>query len=105
LWVGSNWCENPQKECPRKNMKTGEGYELCKSICGQKSHAEVDACQKAGEGARGAALYLIGHYYCCDNCKRVMDSYGIARVVIFNSINEFSPDMLFSAQPAGNSEK
>ena len=82
FWIDSNWCYNPQKVCPRKDMKTGEGYELCKDICKQTNHAEVNACFKAGEGARGGTLYLIGHTYCCDDCKKVMDEYGIKKVVI-----------------------
>ena len=85
FWVGSNWCVNPQKVCPRGDLPTGEGYEMCKDICGQSHHAEVDACMNAGDGARGGTLYLIGHTYCCDDCKRVMDSYGIEKVVICES--------------------
>ena len=81
-WIGSNWCENVQSECPRKNMKSGEGYHLCKEICNQGSHAEIDACLKAGENANGGILYLLGHTYCCDSCKEVMDKYGIKNVVI-----------------------
>ena len=84
FWVGSNWCESPQKECPRKDFPTGEGYELCKSICKQKNHAEVDVCLKAGEGANGSDLYLIGHYYCCESCKQTMKEYGIKNIHIFN---------------------
>ena len=82
FWVGSNWCANPQKVCPRADMKTGEGYDLCKSICGQDHHAEVDACLKAGLYANGATLYLIGHTYCCDNCKAVMKEHGIKHTII-----------------------
>jgi deoxycytidylate deaminase len=84
FWVGSNWCENPQETCPRKGLETGVGYELCKSICGQQNHAEVDACLKAGENARGADLFLIGHYYCCDGCKAVMNEHGIKSIRIFD---------------------
>lgn len=81
-WIGSNWCQNPQAECPRKDMPTGVGYEMCKDICQQYSHAEVDACCNAGYNAEGATLYLIGHTYCCDNCKSVMDGFEIKDVVI-----------------------
>jgi deoxycytidylate deaminase len=81
-WIGSNWCNNAQDECPRKLMKTGEGYELCKTICNQDNHAEVDVCIKVGENASGGTLYLLGHTYCCDNCKKVMSEYGIEEVVI-----------------------
>lgn len=81
-WIGTNWCNNAQKKCPRKGMPTGEGYELCKNLCKQNSHAEVDACIKAGELAMGGTLYLLGHTYCCDNCKNVMTEYGIENVII-----------------------
>jgi deoxycytidylate deaminase len=81
-WIGSNWCNNAQEECPRTGMETGIGYELCKSICEQQNHAEVDACIKAGENAKGGTLYLLGHTYCCDNCKMIMDQYGIKNVII-----------------------
>ena len=81
---GENWCENPQSECPRKDMPTGEGYELCHDICKQHSHAEVDACEKAGDLAKGADLYLFGHYYSCEGCISVMKRYGIKTVHIIN---------------------
>lgn len=81
-WIGSNWCENPQTECPRKDLPTGVGYEMCKNICKQHSHAEVDACEKAGSNAEGGTLYLIGHTYCCDSCKKIMCDFGIKEVVI-----------------------
>jgi len=81
-WIGSNWCHNTQDECPRVGMISGEGYELCKSICGQLNHAEVDACMNAGIYAKGGTLYLLGHTYCCDNCKSVMSEFGIKEVII-----------------------
>ncbi len=94
-WIGTNWCYDAQTSCPRGNMKSGEGYELCEDICDQSSHAEVDACIKAGKDAIGGTLYLIGHTYCCDNCKKVMNDYGIEKVIIgkipegiFNKIKE-----------------
>jgi deoxycytidylate deaminase len=77
VFAGTNSCETPQSECPRKGMATGQGYELCHEICGQTNHAEVDACIRAGEKARGGTLFLIGHYYFCDNCIAVMKEYGI----------------------------
>lgn len=82
IYTGTNHCENQQSECPRNGIKTGEGYELCRDICKQTNHAEVNACILAGEDAKGATLYLFGHTYCCDNCKRVMKEYGISNTVI-----------------------
>jgi deoxycytidylate deaminase len=87
VFVGSNHCGNPQTTCPRdeQGFKTGEGYHLCKEVCNQDAHAEVDACIKAGEHAKGATLILLGHYYCCDNCIKVMEEYGIAQVKILKN--------------------
>jgi deoxycytidylate deaminase len=82
FWVGSNSVENEQSECPRKGMNTGEGYHLCKDICGQTNHAEVNACIAAGDNSKGATLYLIGHTYCCNSCLSKMKEYGIASYVI-----------------------
>lgn len=81
-WIGSNWCRNPQTECPRKNMLSGTGYDLCRNVCKQKNHAEIDACKQAGNSAKGGTLYLIGHTYCCDNCKETMSKYGIKQIII-----------------------
>jgi deoxycytidylate deaminase len=81
-WIGSNWCGHPQESCPRKDLPTGVGYEKCKDICLQNAHAEIDACNKAGDGAFGGTLYLIGHTYCCEPCKARMKDAGIEKVVI-----------------------
>jgi hypothetical protein len=76
---GTNWCKNPQKVCPRK---IGEGYEKCKSICKQNSHAEIEAIKKAGEEARGATMYVIGHDHICDECGVAIKAAGIRNVII-----------------------
>ncbi len=82
FYLGSNWCLNPQGECPRKDMESGEGYHLCKEVCHQLGHAEEMACKLAGYRAKGGTLYLIGHTYCCDNCKEIMKKAGIVKTVI-----------------------
>ena len=81
-WIDSNWCHNPQDTCPRYNMKTGEGYELCETICNQSNHAEVNVCLKAKHNAEGGILYLIGHTYCCDYCLSIIKEYGIKDIII-----------------------
>ena len=62
-FTGTNLCRNPQKVCPREvqGMKSGEGYELCQSVCQQDGHAEVNALRAAGNKAKGSILYLSGH--------------------------------------------
>lgn len=75
--MGTNWCENPQAVCPRMGMGTGQGYHLCREVCRQPNHAEVDVCLKAGKRARGGTLYLFGHYYFCDSCVETIKKYGL----------------------------
>lgn len=74
LYVGENWCRNPQKICPRNH---GEGYEKCKTICDQVGHSEEVAVMLAGENAKGATAYLEGHSYYCMNCQHVLFGAGV----------------------------
>jgi len=67
-------------ECPRAGMASGEGYELCKSVCNQPAHAEIDAIAKAlsaGADMDGSTLYLYGHTYCCKQCQQAMYYIGV----------------------------
>ena len=74
-------------ECPRdmQGYVSGAGYHLCAEICRQESHAEVDAlknAEKLGIDVEGGKLTLVGHTYCCNDCKSMMDIAGIAEVEI-----------------------
>ncbi|HRZ18468.1 MAG TPA: hypothetical protein P5136_00185 [Methanofastidiosum sp.] len=86
IYVGSNWCKKPQKKCPRKDMKSGEGYEKCWEICEQYGHAEVDAVYNAGKDAEGAILILIGHNRICDDCREIMEEAGIKEFYIIDDL-------------------
>lgn len=81
-FVGTNYCKNPQPVCPRADMPSGVGYELCVSICRQPAHAEVNAIHLAGEAARGARLFLEGQTYACSSCKQACDAAGISEIII-----------------------
>ena len=74
-------------ECPRdaQGYISGAGYHLCKEICKQDGHAEVDAIKRAndlGIDLTGGKLTLVGHTYCCSNCTNEMDVAGITEVEI-----------------------
>jgi len=66
-------------------MPTGEGYELC-SKCSWTNHAEFVALY-TGIGdlgsidTRGAKLYLYGHTYACEPCKKVAKHYGVEIII------------------------
>jgi Zn-finger protein len=81
-WLGTNWCLKPQKKCPRGDMPSGEGYELCKSVCQQIGHAEEEALKAAGNKAKGGNLFLLGHTYICSNCKKLIEKAGIAKTFV-----------------------
>jgi len=79
-YVGSDWCHNPQKKCPRL---PGEDYSKCKTVCKQDGHAEIEAIKAAKGRARGGVMYLIGHDHCCEPCLVAMGKAGIKKI-IFN---------------------
>lgn len=81
-FVGTNGVSVPQQVCPRANAQHFTGYEACKDICRQESHAEVSAINLAGEAARGATIYLEGHFAACPDCQAAADAAGIAQIVI-----------------------
>lgn len=68
--------------CPRADMRSGEGYDLCRDVCGQSGHAEINALLNAGEQANGGVIYIEGHTYACDACKSKCDEYGIVSIII-----------------------
>jgi deoxycytidylate deaminase len=84
VYVGSNGVDRPQTVCPRTEagFGRGEGWELCRTICGQTCHAEEAVIEDAGANAAGGTLYLIGHDTVCEKCKEHVKAFGIGRVVI-----------------------
>lgn len=81
-FVGTNHCLNAQSVCPRADLPSGVGYELCRDVCEQPAHAEVNAIAAAGDQAEGATLYLEGHTYACDPCTEDSRAAGIVRLLI-----------------------
>lgn len=81
-FVGSNAVENPQTVCPRASAEHFTGYEACKIVCQQVSHAEVSAINLAGELARGGTIYLEGHFAPCPDCQAAADAAGVERIIV-----------------------
>lgn len=76
-YIATNHCENPQQTCPRGDMPSGQGYELCRDICQQRGHAETNVIELAGENARDGIVYVTGHTYACDSCMAAARSAGV----------------------------
>jgi deoxycytidylate deaminase len=85
-YTGTNDCDNAQTECPRypAGYRTGEGYHLCRQICQQTAHAEINALRAAGMFARDAVMFIEGHTYACASCTEAINAAGI-RTVVFSA--------------------
>ncbi len=96
-------------ECPRSAIKTGTNYELCAPVHAEvhsilnAGHVQINSLM-LGEFAghlkvseerilslfseaelkrlEGAVLYLVGHYWACDNCVYVAKTVGITKIVL-----------------------
>lgn len=84
-WIGTNKCRTPQKICPRGYLPPGEGYDICKNVCHQDAHAEINALKDAGEEAKGGILYLIGNNRICKECAAALKKSEIKEAYIITN--------------------
>lgn len=63
--------------CKREGYPTGVGYDLCDG-CNYPNHAEY----KAVQGQQGGILYLLGHIYACEPCKKACTEAGVTIQII-----------------------
>lgn len=85
---GTNFVRVKVSECPRKDLPTGMGYILCREICQQSAHAEINALALAGEKAQGALLYVEGHHYACSDCQEAARRAGIKQIIFGKPSND-----------------
>jgi len=81
-YVGSNYCLNPQTVCPRGDLPSGVGYELCVDVCQQVGHGERVAIRLAGADALGSTIYVEGHTYICELCQQDAAQAGVERLIL-----------------------
>lgn len=96
---GSDYHKDNECERVKRNIPSGEGYELCEG-CHPKNHNEpraiADAIAKGNEkDLQGADLYQWGHWWSCQWCWDKMIKAGIKDVylltdseVLFNKNNK-----------------
>lgn len=84
VFVGSNGVAVQHPQCPRihAGMRGGEGWEICRTVCLQRNHAERDVLARAGTAAMGGTLYLVGHERVCPDCLDAMVRAGVRELVI-----------------------
>lgn len=79
-YLATNYTFNPQPVCPRGDMPTGVGYHLCKEVCQQPGHAEINALILAGEDAMGGRMVISGHTYACESCQGAARRAGVVKI-------------------------
>jgi len=101
---GSSYHETNGCERVKKNIPTGQGYELCEG-CHPKNHGESKAIQNAkdlGNNTTGADLYMWGHWWCCEPCWNNMISAGINDVYLLEGseklFNKSNPENIVGHQ-------
>lgn len=96
---GSIYHENHECERVKKNIPTGEGYELCEG-CHPKNHGEgraIDDAQRNNKEITGADLYMWGHWWCCKDCWNAMEKAGIKNVYLLEN-----SEVLFNKKDPNN---
>jgi deoxycytidylate deaminase len=97
VFQSTNFCRMPQTVCPRETQgfAPGQGYHLCKDVCGQRGHAEVNVIDFAlGHGlhkVRNAKLYVdydlkveaaVNPARVCGECQDYAKQAGVGDVVL-----------------------
>jgi deoxycytidylate deaminase len=81
---GSDFHKNNECERIRRNIPTGQGYELCEG-CHPKNHSEqsvINEAKDSGFETEGSDIYLWGHWWCCGPCWDEMIKSGIRYVYL-----------------------
>ena len=85
VYLGFNFTQNQPVWCPRENMPRGHGYALCKSVCGLRVHAEIDAIQQFERyeptGTTGR-MFVYGVNHICDDCMTEIAKRPFLSVVL-----------------------
>lgn len=81
-WTGENSVRRAQATCPRGDMPSGSGYELCRDVCDQVGHAEAVALAAAGADAAGCTAYVEGRDFVCYDCQAALVAAGVRHFVL-----------------------
>lgn len=103
---GSTYHDTHECERIKRGIPTGQGYELCEG-CHPKNHSEPKAVKdalKTQSDLSGAAIYLWGHWWCCEPCWQAMLENGIRTVYLLKDseklFNKAHPENIVGRQLA-----
>lgn len=83
VFLGINGISENMTYCPRNVMEMGvnQGYSMCRSICRQESHAEVDAIDtwlRNSTADDTAEISIYGTGKICDNCMALLQKFNVS---------------------------
>lgn len=83
VFLGINGISESMTYCPRNVMEMGvnQGYSMCRSICRQESHAEVDAIDTWLRNSKAddtAEISIFGTGKICDNCMALLQKFNVS---------------------------
>ena len=71
--TATNRCEFSGEVCPRLNMPSGQGYELCHAL-----HAEHNLAQAITKS--DGIAWVFGHYWACEPCASELKQRGVKEI-------------------------
>lgn len=88
--TGYNGAPQYQRNCreigycyrDKNKISSGTQLELCRAV---GSHAEANAISLAarnGHSTSGGTIYVVGHYFVCNQCRALIANANIKRVVL-----------------------
>lgn len=84
------------------SIPSGTNLEKCRASGSHGESNAVSIAAKIGHSTNGATMYVVGHYFICNNCKAVISNAGIKRVVlkkVDGSIEEYFPEYDWTKHP------
>lgn len=83
VFFGINGISENMTYCPRNVMEMGvnQGYSMCRSICRQESHAEVDTIDtwlRNSTANDTAEISIYGTGKICDNCMALLQKFNVS---------------------------
>lgn len=83
LFTAFNSCQFEGDGCPRLNLPTWVGYELCKATHAEETLATL---LREMECTSDGVAWVFGHYYACEPCASALKVIGVKEIRIMEEL-------------------
>lgn len=80
----TNYCVYEGDLCPRMEMPSGEGYELCEAKHAEANLAKIIEDDDIILGTQ--IVWVYGHYWACEPCATALKKVGIKEIRVREDI-------------------